>query len=560
LAKMIRSINRAYAVADIAKTVLAGADRYRVIYRVKAERNTERKKKPASPGESPSQGTPPKPFRLVHCKTDGSVWLSREEAISHVLNTPELIKEFYQVEEVTTDAPKGNFAVIAVCGMSGAILGPPNHHEYQHNIARVHRERFGNMPLEMFKSRIKMSRDEETIAQWKQEMSTARHYRVRMEKPRGAHSEGGEQKDPAERDPAGNELDGGGLDGGIAPGDEGSPAVSGAGEGLVADGAPGQPSGEAPDDSREEQSSPGADDGAALAGQQPEGQAELGEGDPAEPSGEDDGSVEEAAPAEAGDDGGAEGQVLESEAQPSKGTTGREPAITSMVELTRHFREHFAKRIFKEVNEVRLPGTASAREMSPALHERMVAEINWQKRGFPLPMVRVLCRRFEQQGLKFFKRGQKSLFVSAARPRALAEDTVLSDRPLLMLNYINEHPGTLAGELIKHFLGDNSPGNADEGKTPEPQAELPKVELSLLADLRWLLAEGYLIEFPSSELLPGTAVSVDKRKRRPSKRPKKKRLPEGKVPPTGTATSAKGMPSSAPAPEAPGAGPAKPGE
>lgn len=563
LAKQIRSINRAYAVADIAKTVLAGADRYRVIYRVKSERNTERNKKQGAPGERPSRGTQPKPFHLVRCKTDGSVWLSREEAIAHVLNTPELIKEFYEVEEVTTEAPKGNFAVIAVCGMSGAILGPPNHHEYQQNIARIHRERFGSMPLEKFKSRIKMSRDEETIEQWKQEMSTARHYRVRTEKPRVAHGEGVEPKDGAEKqvakkEIAENEMDGGELNEGTAPSDGDPPAVSGAGVGPVADSVSDEPIVESPDDSTEATSTDGAGGGAEPEEQQLEGQAGLDDGEPSETSGEDTGSVEEAAPAEADDGGEAEEQAQANAGQSSNDTAGSEPAITSMGELTRHFREHFAKRIFKEVGEVRLPGTASAREMSPALHERMVAEINWQKRGFPLPMVRVLCRRFEQQGLKFFKRGEKTLFVSAARPRSLAEGTVLSDRLLLMLNYINEHPGTLAGELIKHFLGGNGPGIADEGKTPESQAESSKVELGLLADLRWLLAEGYLIEFPSSELLPATAVSVDKRKRRPSKRPKKKRLPEKKVPTTGAPSSETGKPSTAPAPEAPVSVPTKP--
>lgn len=542
LAKQIRLSNRAYAVADIAKMVLAGADRYRVTFRTKSQR----KKKPSTPEEAPPSDAQPKPFQLVCCKTDGSVWLSREEAIAHVLNSPDLIKEFYQVEEVATGAPKGNFAVVAVCGMSGTVLGPPNHHEYQQNIARVHRERFGNMPLEKFKSRIKMSRDEETIEQWKQERSTAWHYRVRTEKPRVAHGDSAAQMDVED-----NGGDGGNLNEGVSPSDENQQVEPEAGEDLVADPAVEEAATETLSDSPEEKSPDEAGDGSALEEQQTRGQAEDDDGEESEPSGGEAGSVEDAAATEAGDAAETEGQARGSGDGTSDDPSGSEPAITSMVELTRHFREHFAKRIFKEVNEVRLPGTASAKVMSTALHQRMEAEINWQKRGFPLPMVRVLCRKFEHQGLKFFKRGQKTLYVSASRPRALAEDTVLTDRLLLMLNFINEHPGTLAGKLVKHLLGDKTPELGDQGNTPEPQAEPSKAELGLLADLRWLLTEGYLIEFPSSELLPGTAVSVDKRKRHPSKRPKKKRSPTKKAPLTGASTSAKGKPPGGPAPEAP---------
>ncbi len=530
LTKRIRTINRAYPVADIAKMVLAGEDRYRVTFRVKSG---QRQKQGAARAES-SPKPQSKSLRLVRCKIDGSLWLSREEAVSHVLNTADLIKEFYEVEEVVVDAPKGNFAVIAVCGMSGALLGPPNHHEYQQNIARVHRERFGNMPLEKFKSRIEMSRDEETIEQWKQEMSTAKHYRVRSGSPDVAGGENAGQKDKAGKE----------LDGAVVPETEQAP---------VADSIPGDPAGEEPPadsagdlDSEERQAGqqPGdADGGASEPGNEGEGAAASA------------GSPQEPAPDEAGDDG----EGVERARETGDGASTGEAAITSGEQLARHFRQHFAKKIFREVNEARLPGTASPGEMSPALYERMQAEINWQRRGFPLPMVRVLCRRFEQQGLKFFKRGEKTLYVSAARPRALAKDTVLSDHLLQMLTYINEHPGTLVEGLVKHLLGDDRAEPVAKGGVPESPAEPSKAELALLADLRWLLAEGYLIEFPNSELLPGTAVSVDKRRRRPPKRAKKKRTPGKKEPAAGVPPSAKGAPPLPATGEPPAGAQAKPG-
>lgn len=499
LAKHIRSTNRAYAMAEVAQMVLASADRYRVIFRAKSQKREQAK-------ENAHRDNRPTTFKMVRCKTDGSVWLSREEAVAHFLNTPELLKEFYEVEVVETEAPKGNFSVIAVCGLSGTILGPPNHHEYQQNIASLHRERFGNMPLEKFKSRIEMRRDEETIEQWKEQKSTSKHYRVQTEKPEAPDNEksSNDEARPVVEETVATET-----------GEETSPEEA-------RESTSNSPEETAPaEETPAEESATEASDVSAEAeptADEPGDEAETNAAettDPAEDEESELNSTGEDTPVEA-----------EEDAPPVAGSPEAEPPITSMADLTRHFREHYARRVFKEVGEARLPGTVSKQELSSALNERMNAEINWQKRGFPLPMVRTLCRKFEHQGLKFFKRGEKALFVSASRPRALAKETVLTDRLVLMLNYIIEKPGTLAGDFIKHLLGNPVPTAKEKSETP---AEPSKKELALLADLRWLLAEGYLIEFPNAELIPGTAVSADKRKRRPSIRSKKKRPPKKKA-------------------------------
>ncbi len=498
LCKHIRSTNRAYAMVEVAKMVLASADRYRVTFRAKSSKTD-------------------KAIRMVRCKIDGSVWLSREEAVAHFLNTPDLLKEFYQVEEVKTEAPKGNFSVIAVCGLSGTILGPPNHHEYQQNINTLHRERFGNMPLERFKSRIEMRRDEETVEQWKELMSTSKHYQV-VNKKAQAKAEAKQTSDKQSQDPV---------------------TEKSSVESSKQETASETPQEEAVVDAKDQDVQ--NNDAEEVAPTDNENQSPSEE-PVADSSSEENAELEKDVNA---DDTQASADITsddESGEKPeSPDESPGEPPITSMTELTRHFREHFARRIFKEVGETRLAGNVTKNELSPALYERMNAEINWQKRGFPLPMVRTLCRRFEHNGLKFFKRGAKELFVSAARPRALAEDTVLTDRLLVMLNYIKVKPGTLAGDLIKHLqtltATDAAPSAVKKDQNPDTpsdtdtstSSEPTKSELALLADLRWLLAEGYLIEFPNAELLPGTAVNADKRKRRNKQRPKKKAVMKKKT-------------------------------
>src|SRR5262249_5483910 len=59
----------------------------------------------------------------------------------------------------------------AQCGMSGVILGPPNHHDYQIQLRKLHTQRFSRMPFEAFKSNVKIVRDEAVVKKWVEEQS-----------------------------------------------------------------------------------------------------------------------------------------------------------------------------------------------------------------------------------------------------------------------------------------------------------------------------------------------------------------------------------------------------
>jgi hypothetical protein len=104
--------------------------------------------------------------KLCTIPADGSVWLGREEAVSHFLHS-EGIKEFYRVEETELEEPKGVFTSIAVCGMTGEILGPASHHSYQTTLHRIHRERFSDMRFEDYKRRVRTENSPEIIEKWK---------------------------------------------------------------------------------------------------------------------------------------------------------------------------------------------------------------------------------------------------------------------------------------------------------------------------------------------------------------------------------------------------------
>jgi len=155
LARQIRASGRAYPLFDIAFLVLKKPERFHA---------------QLTPMKKPD-GTAPK---LFLCALDDSIWLSEGEAVEHVL--AKHFNTFYGVEKIATDAPKGTYTFVAQCGMSGVILGPPNYHDYQSKLRRLHAERFSRMPFEGFKSRIKIVKDEAIVKKWLEDQSFKNEY------------------------------------------------------------------------------------------------------------------------------------------------------------------------------------------------------------------------------------------------------------------------------------------------------------------------------------------------------------------------------------------------
>ena len=375
------------------------------------------------------------PVKLYQCLADASLWLSREEAIQHVLSGPAL-EHFYTAEDVSVDPPAGNFSVIAVCGLSGVILGPPNHHEYQRNIARLHRERFADMSIDRYKSRIRMESGEEIIEKWKEQVSRVRQYRVKSpDQP--------SLVEPVAEEPVVEET--------AAPAEE---TVTGA---------------EAP----------------AL------------EGDLDSAAEAPDEAVETAETVEGGEEASEE-PVEEAPAPVAKKEEGL--VLKSIEEVARHFRQHFADDSIIETSIAVVPGNVPGRQLSPGLLSHLRQETEKLRRGFPLALMQSLCHEFEQKGLKFFKRGKKSLHVSAVRPKAIDEGAIFSEQIQRIVDFVAATARPTVASLLKALV----PGfEMPKGPLPEENPDLSESAKSLLGDLRWLTSEGYVLEFPDTSLAIG---------------------------------------------------------
>lgn len=151
IARQIKLTGRAYPLFDIARLVMQRPERYTIELRVKKN----------------GEGQLLQP--LLACSLDDSVWLTEEEAVQHLLR--QHFSVFYQTDKIPTEPPKGTYTLVAVCGMSGTVLGPPNLHEYQVKLHKLHAERFSRLPFEVFKARVKIVRDEAIVKQWLDEQS-----------------------------------------------------------------------------------------------------------------------------------------------------------------------------------------------------------------------------------------------------------------------------------------------------------------------------------------------------------------------------------------------------
>jgi hypothetical protein len=155
LARQIKMTGRAYPLFQIAQLILDKAERYSV-------QLTAKKK---------ADGTTEKIFT---CALDETPWTSEDEAVAHILKNH--FATFYAAERIQTEPPKGVYTFVAQCGVSGVILGPPNHHDYQNQLRKLHTEKFSRMPFDMFKSRVKIVKDEAVVKKWIEEQSFKTEY------------------------------------------------------------------------------------------------------------------------------------------------------------------------------------------------------------------------------------------------------------------------------------------------------------------------------------------------------------------------------------------------
>jgi len=152
----IHSSRRSFPLTELAGVFLSNPDYCEV--KIESRRGDER-------------------VRIYQCKKCRMAALSKEQIAAHILGAH--MEEYFAREEVVGETTAGTFVCVARCGLSGTLLGPPNHHSYAEKLQEIHRARYGGMPLEEYRSHIEMVRDPEAVEQWKEESRRQVRYKLK---------------------------------------------------------------------------------------------------------------------------------------------------------------------------------------------------------------------------------------------------------------------------------------------------------------------------------------------------------------------------------------------
>jgi len=170
--------------------------------------------------------------------------------------------------------------------------------------------------------------------------------------------------------------------------------------------------------------------------------------------------------------------------------------FSSAVDAERHFRSHYLPGLIRSVAELTIGGALS-RCLPDRTLNRAIEEAWARETRSPSNMMQELAGRFRENGLQVFRHRRGMLFVSPIRVRAFVhEHAGVSASVNAILQALAGTPGINRKQLLANLIGDGVVEDV------EPR------RLALASDLRWLINEGYVIEFNDGSLdLPRAKVS-----------------------------------------------------
>jgi hypothetical protein len=166
-----------------------------------------------------------------------------------------------------------------------------------------------------------------------------------------------------------------------------------------------------------------------------------------------------------------------------------EPPLTFATagDAERHFRQHHLPGLIRLAEEVTIDGVTS-RELGDRRLRGHIEQAWSVENGSPSRMMQELAKRFRDAGLHIFRHRRGMLFVSSIRVRPFVHDEEsVSAQVKAILELVTTSP-----RIRRKEVGDKLLAEAGE--------ELETRRLSLASDLRWLISEGYLIEFNDGAL------------------------------------------------------------
>ena len=172
-------------------------------------------------------------------------------------------------------------------------------------------------------------------------------------------------------------------------------------------------------------------------------------------------------------------------------TQNDEPSSTfsSAAEAERHFRSNYLPGLLQSVDEVTISGVLSRRLPDRTLNRAL--EDAWARETrSPSNMLQELVTRFRQAGLNVFRHRRGMLFVSPIRARPFVHaQAEVSPSVNAILEILAAASRTNRKEIFEKLTPKAFGGEEVESR-----------KLALASNLRWLINEGYVIEFNDGSL------------------------------------------------------------
>ena len=464
LSKEIQGGGRTYSVFDLARVVMGARERFNVTFEA------------------------PKGTKFFRCKSNGSLWLTKEEAVRHFWQA-NLLDELYEQIETEVEAPKGNFSSVAKCGLSGQWLAPPNYHSYPTTVAQMHAERYAHMSLEDYKRKIRVESGEEVVAAWMETQTKKIQFRplsaeeiLTLRKTRKQEAEDALAKEAKEKKENPAKV-------------EETPTQTEKSEQIEETETAEKSAGETEQQPENPEASPEVDADPSSKETAPEPVTE-------EPTTDSEAETEPE-PEPLNEEASSETKPkLEEEPQ----TKTEQPSTSPLLletrrDVERHFAEHHFQHIYAQVERAWVPGNVSAKLLSPGILTLLKTTVADERR-YPSKLTPILCRQLSGRHLAVFK-WKKKLKAGPARPHAVPDDIDLAERPQQMLAWINEHSGKTLEELWKANL---------------PEDSNSETKRNFYHDFHWLLNQGFVILLADSTVhLAKTKAPEPAQKKKTSK-------------------------------------------
>src|SRR5262249_4497954 len=140
----IKSGSVGYSLYALARLFLEKPERYEVQLTAKAESS------------------------LYQLGDNGALSVSREFLERNAFRFAQ--SDFYKVDTTESEPIKGNFSNAARCRLSGTLVGPTNHHNYQLQLRSLYEQRFSRrMSCADYQRQIEIVNDAALIERWKEE-------------------------------------------------------------------------------------------------------------------------------------------------------------------------------------------------------------------------------------------------------------------------------------------------------------------------------------------------------------------------------------------------------